>query len=152
MALTSVWTPSAQQCYSTTLSTFDCTYFVKNNLHSTVDTSAPCPFSDEICREESSNIRLDTGYIDIVTDLGVNVPQGESIQFRTVLQCAPLQTHGYTDYETTPAGNFTNYFYGPFLNGVQSQNATYISQSLSSQYPGQTWDTLSDDRRNMILR
>lgn len=143
---------SAQQCYSTTLSTFDCTYFVKNNLRSTVDSSAPCPFSEEICRDNSSNIRLDTGYIDSVTDLGMNMPQDESIQFRTVLQCAPLETRGYTGYKTTPTENFTQYYYGSFLYGPYDENATFTIQSLSSQYYSPEFNPQSKDDRNMIIR
>lgn len=143
---------SAQQCYSTTLSTFDCTYFVKNNLRGTVDSNAPCPFSDEICRSNSSNIILDSGYVDTVEDLGVNSPQDESIKFRTVLQCAPLETHGYTGTKTTPADNFTQYYYGLFLNGPDSQNATFTVESLDSQYYRQADNLQSGDGRNMILR
>lgn len=125
---------------------------MKNNLRATVDSSASCPFSDEICRTNSSNIILDSGYIDTVKDLGVNSPQDESVQFRTVLQCAPLETHGYTSTITTPADNFTQYYYGPFLNGPDIRNATFTVESLDSQYYRQADNPQSGDGRNVILR
>lgn len=149
--LTFIVVSSAQQCYSNTISTFDCTYFVKNNLHGTINGSASCPFSEEICRSNSSNIILDTGYIDSIEDLGMNSPQDESIKFRTVLQCAPLETHGYTSNKSTPTDNFTQYYYGSFLYGLNTQDATFTVESLDSQYLRQA-DNPQSGGRNMILR
>lgn len=143
LLLTSDFLPSAQQCYTDNLGVFDCTYFTKNNLPSKVDNSAPCPFPGEICRSDSSNILLDSGYIDSVKDQGMNGPKDESIQFRTVLHCAPLKTQGYVSNQATPANNYTQYHYGPLMDGstdgsgLENQNATITVESTYSQYAKQ---------------
>lgn len=96
-----------------------------------MDTQAACPFrNSSICRTNSSNIHLDSGYIDLNNDLGVNAPPDNNILFRTVLQCAPLETQGYTEAVEGLRDNFTTYYYGPFW-GV---DYTYMVESLDSQY------------------
>lgn len=125
---------SAQQCYQNTAGLFDCTNFVKNNLPAMVDNQAPCPFQDGICRSNSSNIRLDTGLIDIMDDLGINAPDDERIQFRTVLHCAPLETRGYSSEQSTSGGNITAYHYGYSFALPPFTNATYAIKSVQSQY------------------
>lgn len=124
----------AQQCYSTNSSSgiFDCTSFVRAKLPSMVDTQAPCPFADGLCRSDDANIRLDTGYIDSHHDLGMNAPQNERILFRAVLSCAPLSTEGFSTNITTETGNYTLYSYG---NSTAGQNYTYKVRSLEAQYP-----------------
>lgn len=96
---------------------------------------------------------LDTGYIDTVRDLGVNNPQDESIQFRTVLQCAPLETDGYTGSLATPTENYTQYYYGAFLNGPDILNSTFTVPTLDSQYFREDGNPQSGGAgMNMILR
>lgn len=127
----------AHQCYSTDStsnldSAFDCKYFVKDHLPSTVDNQAACPFDDSsICRSNSSNIRLDTGYLSLLNDLGVNAPPDQDILLRAVLHCAPLETQGYTESVNGLSDNFTTYNYGPHFHGP---NYTYMAKSLDSQY------------------
>ncbi|KAG6353543.1 hypothetical protein INS49_005505 [Diaporthe citri] len=124
----------AQQCYSANSSSgiFDCTSFVRANLRSTIDTEAPCPFANGLCRSDNANIRLDTGHIDSNDDLGMNSPEGERILFRSVLSCAPLSTEGFSTNLTTETGDFTLYDYG---NKTVGQNYTYRVRSLQEQYP-----------------
>lgn len=125
----------AQQCYSVNMSrAFECTTFVQPSLPSIVDYNAPCPFDNEICRSNSSNIHLDTGYIDCSQLLGINAPRSERILFRSTLSCAPLVTENYSENVTLPSGNFTRYYYGPSQN-PGNQNFTYQAPDLSSQYP-----------------
>lgn len=152
LPLISISTTSAQQCYTDSPGVFDCTHFVKNNLPSTVDVDAHCPFSDGICRSDTSNIMLDTGYIDSVRDLGINSPQDESIQFRAVLHCAPLKTQGYTIETSTPVENHTQYHYGPFLIGPERQNATEIVENLYTQYYSQAENQQRSQGKSFILR
>lgn len=124
----------AQQCYSTNSSSgvFDCTRFVKPRLPSTVDTQAPCPFGNGLCRSNNANIRLDTGYIDTHKDLGMNAPENRRMLFRTVLSCAPLLTAGFSTNVTTETGNYTTYNYG---NKTRGYNYTYMARSVQHQYP-----------------
>lgn len=129
----------AQQCYSSdSPGIFDCAHYTKDHLSSTIDTQAACPFrNSSICRSNSSNIHLDSGYIDLNKDLGVNAPPENNILFRAVLQCAPLETQGYTKPVEGLRDNFTTYNYGTSSFGTTS-NITYSVQNLDSQYNKQS--------------
>lgn len=121
----------AQQCYSTNTSgMFDCGTFVKARIPSSVDNQTPCPFAEGLCQSDA-NLRLDTGYIDSHKHFGLNAPPGERITFRTVLQCAPLVTEGFTNNTSNSAGNYTTYDYGPDASG---NNYTYNASSWDTQY------------------
>ncbi|KAJ0116553.1 hypothetical protein J7T55_007533 [Diaporthe amygdali] len=139
----------AQQCYSAdSPGMFDCAYFAKNHLPCTVDTQAACPFrSNSICRTNTSNIRLDTGYIDLSNDFGVNAPPDNNILFRAVLQCAPLETRGYTKPVEGPRDNFTAYNYGP----PNRANYTYMVESLDSQYNKQAGNMFRGTGSTFVL-
>lgn len=130
---------------------FDCTHFAKDHLSSTMDTQAACPFrNNSICRTNSSNIYLDSGYIDLSNDLGVNTPQDNNILFRAVLQCAPLETQGYAEPVEGPHDNFTAYNYGPALGGAL--NYTYMVESLDIQYNKQDGNAFSGKASSFILK
>lgn len=123
----------AQQCYSSdSPGIFDCTPFARSYLPSTVDTQAACPFrNSSICRTNTSNIRLDTGYIDLNKDLGINAAADNNILYRAVLQCAPLETQGYTEHVEGLRDNFTTYNYG---TSFEAYNYTYMVESVDEQY------------------
>ncbi|KAH8785389.1 hypothetical protein F5883DRAFT_708240 [Diaporthe sp. PMI_573] len=132
-----------QQCYSqNSTGITDCNYFVTQRLPGYIDTTAPCPFNDSICRSNSSNLELDTGFVDSHTHLGINAPPNERIFFRRKLQCAPLVTEGYN----SPNGNFTQYNYGhqwvstsqPGTEDRPYYNFTYEVESLDKQYERST--------------
>ncbi|KAG6366976.1 hypothetical protein INS49_001157 [Diaporthe citri] len=55
----------------------------------------------------------------------------ERIIFRTVFQCAPLVTEGYTENISTSGENYTAYYYGPDTSG---HNYTYKTSTLDAQY------------------
>ncbi|KAL9626407.1 MAG: hypothetical protein Q9164_007882 [Protoblastenia rupestris] len=75
-----------------------CSMFPKRNLpwKSTYNVACPFPGNDSVCRSDSTNIRLDTGYIDSNLDLGINTPPEYRFLLRTVVECAPLKTEGYS--------------------------------------------------------
>lgn len=107
-----------------------------------MDSQAACPFrNNSICRTNSSNIRLDTGYIDLNNDLGVNAPPDKNILLRAVLQCAPLETQGYTEPVQGPRDNFTAYDYGT----PARTNYTYMAESLDVQYNKQVGNPFRGD-------
>lgn len=123
----------AQQCYGTNTSgVFDCGTFAKARIPSSVDNQTACPFSKGLCRTDES-LRLDTGYIDSHEHLGVNAPFNERVIFRTVLQCAPLVTEGYTSDVSTPAENYTTYDYGRTSNSERNYT-TYRASNSDTQY------------------
>ncbi|KAI1416659.1 hypothetical protein F5Y13DRAFT_205494 [Hypoxylon sp. FL1857] len=89
----------AQQCYNTNSpGTLDCDKFESERLPTQVDYNATCPFKGQICRNATSNIHLDTGYVDSNKHLGLNTPEGQRFSWRYVLQCAPLKTEGYASH------------------------------------------------------
>lgn len=147
----------AQQCYCTpgpdTPGMFDCTSFATPNLPTIVNQKAPCPFQNGLCRSNDSNLVLDTGYIDTNKHLGINLPPGQNIQFRSVLQCAPLITEGHEWNATGVRENFTRYDYGQFYLGTP--NYTYEVQSLEYQYHGQDgskFSTIGDSLRLVSVK
>ncbi|KAJ2986767.1 hypothetical protein NUW58_g4872 [Xylaria curta] len=129
----------AQQCYSASETVADCinTAFVRRELATSVDRNASCPFDTTVCSSNSSNIRLDSGFIDSHFDLGVNAPPDQRFLFRTVLHCAPLTTTGYRSSHTRSDNQtLSRYHYGI----TAYQNFTY-------QYPtpGQAMAALDND-------
>ncbi|KAH8883740.1 hypothetical protein GQ53DRAFT_663302 [Thozetella sp. PMI_491] len=114
----------AQQCYSmNNTSVFDCNTFVVNALPGTVEMDAACPFQGNICGSNTSNIRLDTGYISTHTHFGLNAPENEAILFRHVFHCAPLMTDGYKNNSVGENTTYTRYYYGRAIGG-SGQNDT----------------------------
>lgn len=123
----------AQRCYSSNRSgILDCTSFVVDHIPSTVDTQAPCPFPGvDICRLQTSNLRLDTGLLDSSEVFGLNSPKSQRIFFRNVLECAPLVTESFAWNNSTSVNNYTVYNYGPSWTGL---NYTFQVETLDGQY------------------
>lgn len=114
-----------------------------------MDTQAACPFhNSSICRTNFSNIHLDSGYIDLNKDLGVNAPEDQNIHFRTVLQCAPLETEGYTESVVGLRDNYTTYNYGPFDN----VDYTYMIEDLDMQYNIQDENMLRGTANTFLVK
>jgi hypothetical protein len=133
----------AQQCYSVTdtsmLGVLDCSFFIAKSLNFTIDNNAACPFKNNICRSNNTNIMLDTGYINSALHLGLNASPEKSVRIRNVLQCAPLKTEGRTSEHLGTVLNYTKYYYGEqYLNtvNVSSVNYTLDVEDVKSQYIG----------------
>lgn len=124
----------AQQCYNTeSEGIFDCQGFVTERIPIFIDDQAECPFPHEVCRTNSSNLLLDTGFINTHDHLGINAPPSERLIFRSTLQCAPLVTAGFTSSYEGQARNYTLYNYG--ISGPGGKyNYTYKARSLEAQY------------------
>ncbi|KAI1362255.1 hypothetical protein F5Y08DRAFT_341803 [Xylaria arbuscula] len=103
----------AQQCYSNGGGgVLDCGRFVTKQVASKIDRTAACPFRNEICRNVSSNIRIDSDYLSSHDHFGLNSPPDNRLLWRYVYHCAPLVTKGYTSYINTSIGQATAYHYG----------------------------------------
>lgn len=124
----------AQQCYSNSSDRTDCDRLVESRLEGMVDMDAPCPFDDQICQSQSGNIRLDTGYVNSHSHLGLNSPEKQRVLWRNVLHCAPLTTDGFTSQEVTPLQNFTRYHLGSQNAPNSSIDYVHKAPSLESQY------------------
>lgn len=133
-----------QECYRTNQSTATpaCNKFVRSSLATlSKNTTANCPFQDQICRNPRSALRLDSGYIDSNDDLGLNAPKNERFAYRYVLNCAPLETKNYTSHVEGFGRGWDRYHYGmkflgPSNNRTASVNYTYETEDLDSQYIG----------------
>ncbi|KAJ3567655.1 hypothetical protein NPX13_g6693 [Xylaria arbuscula] len=130
----------ASQVYSPGSKTgvLESSVFVQRTLSTRMNNEAPCPFKDSLCRSNSSNLILDTGFIDFSHDLGLNLQPNRDILYRQVLHCAPLVTEGHTK-KTTLNGrsNYTTYSYGrsPFVTTAdENANYTFTVQDVESQY------------------
>ncbi|KAI0472517.1 hypothetical protein F4859DRAFT_522420 [Xylaria cf. heliscus] len=133
----------ASQVYSPGSKTgvFDSTVFVQRTLSTKTNNKAPCPFKDYLCRSNSSNLVLDSGFIDIGYDLGLNIQPDQSMLYRQILHCAPLVTEGRKK-KTTLNGhpNYTTYSYGgaPIIIPTnESINYTFTIKDNNSQYTPQ---------------
>lgn len=123
----------ALECYSSNgTGILDCATFVEGHLPGTVDDGAGCPFPGDICRNNNSNIILDSGYIDSREDFGWNTPDSEKIFFRATFHCAPLVTAGFTMNVSTALHNYTAYYYGSDLR--LGSNSTWEAGDLDAQY------------------
>ncbi|KAK8057806.1 hypothetical protein PG996_011743 [Apiospora saccharicola] len=75
----------AQQCYSNQSSgLLECSKFIANTISTAVaDHHAACPFRSDVCRNDSTNLRLDSGHISSDV-LGLNAPKDERMSLRVV--------------------------------------------------------------------
>ncbi|RYC65041.1 hypothetical protein CHU98_g1142 [Xylaria longipes] len=125
----------AQQCYSNnTAGTLDCGRFITKKLESFIDDKATCPFQNKMCRSNSRNIRIDSGYINSHEQLGHNYPAEDRMLARNVLHCAPITTTSLTSEVSTLGDNLTLYNYGSVLSPSGEKDYVFAAQSIKSQY------------------
>ncbi|KAI0407766.1 hypothetical protein F4802DRAFT_594707 [Xylaria palmicola] len=128
----------AQQCYAKSTGTLGCTGLLKDRIPSVVQFNATCPFDEDMCRTKTSNIFLDTGYINSHEHFGLNTPMGNRVLYRKTLQCAPLITEGYTTTKQSSAGNYTSYHHGFLVTGSLSNQSLldglYMIEDVKHQY------------------
>ncbi|KAI0448296.1 hypothetical protein F5B21DRAFT_522704 [Xylaria acuta] len=130
----------AAQCYSngTSPGMTGCSQLTMSRIVGNTDTQAPCPFNNTICREKSTNLRIDSGLLDSHIHFGVNAPPDQRIAWRNVVHCAPMVTEGYTSlyFNQNPDKSLdgsTLYHYGgyPF---AERNDYIFLARSLQSQY------------------
>ncbi|KAK8859427.1 hypothetical protein PGQ11_010161 [Apiospora arundinis] len=128
----------AQQCYTGQgINALDCSRFIVRGLpNNSPDGNAGCPFPSAICRDNATNLRLDSGYIDSNDHLGLNTPPDQRFSFRQVLSCAPLRTEGYTTTHKINNMSFVRYNYGrnAFSTNSTFENFTWSVPDLNFQY------------------
>ncbi|KAI8947772.1 hypothetical protein F4801DRAFT_605164 [Xylaria longipes] len=127
----------AQQCYSNGGGgggLLECSRFVKKQIIGNIDRKAACPFHTNLCRNRSSNLRIDSGYLSSHDHFGLNSPPDQRILLRNVYHCAPMVTKGYTSQSNTSFGEATLYHYGNFTSPIGVQDYVYAAKSLQTQY------------------
>ncbi|KAF2967835.1 hypothetical protein GQX73_g5752 [Xylaria multiplex] len=134
----------AQQCYSRGGGgLLDCNRFVTKQIIGNVDRHAACPFRSDLCRHNSSNIRIDSGYLSSYDHFGLNTSPDRRLLWRHVYHCAPMATTGYTSQINTSSGELTVYHYGnsTYTNG--SYDYIYAAKSIETQYSS-VWSDVSN--------
>ncbi|KAI0196351.1 hypothetical protein F4808DRAFT_474356 [Astrocystis sublimbata] len=132
----------AAQCYSNSsksaAGTTVCDQLTLRSILAHIDTQAPCPFDDTMCRDTSNNLRIDSGLLDSHAHFGLNSPPGERVKLRSILHCAPIITEGYTslyfnEFPDKSLDGSTLYHYGgyPF---AQRKDYAYLARPLREQY------------------
>ncbi|KAI0509524.1 hypothetical protein F5B22DRAFT_638000 [Xylaria bambusicola] len=124
----------AQQCYSNDSGgVLDCGRFVTKQIAGKIDKKAACPFRDDICRNASSNIRIDSDYLSSHDHFGLNTPPNNRLLWRYVYHCAPLVTEGYTSHINTSIGQATVYHYGNITGVDGDLDYIQVVKSLEAQ-------------------
>ncbi|KAK8093473.1 hypothetical protein PG997_000158 [Apiospora hydei] len=127
----------ASACYANqAANVFDCNRFIVGSLPTeTADGNAACPFASDVCRDNATNLRLDSGYIDSNDHMGLNAPQDQRIFFRMVLSCAPLSTRGYKTSHIQGNRTFVRYNYGNLIGANYNLfDYTYAVPDRETQY------------------
>jgi hypothetical protein len=118
----------ASRCYRNDSLAEDCPTFPRKNLAFNFTRNVACPFpgKERICRDAYGAVRLDSGYINGHSDLGINAAPQNRFLYRSVLECAPLLNQGYTRRDIPERRQsispVISYFYG---STAYYGNATY---------------------------
>ena len=85
-------------------------------------------------------MRLDTGLINSHFDLGINAPPEDRVEYRQVLECAPLRTDAFATFTTNRSEvqitsnfhtfeneQFIKFDYGP--NFVMNTSYTFVANN-----------------------
>lgn len=145
----------AQQCYEKDTNLASCQTFVKKRLVSQVNQNATCPFHPDMCRSQTGNIHIDTGFLDTHEDLGLNFPRSQRMQSRITTDCAPIVMEGYKKDIETPFKNqsdpsnlyfdlqTTSFYYGRFMVAQgEAREATYEYETQRHYLGGSTFTAI----------
>ena len=119
----------ARTCYDTNATGSQCGGMVSKSLtrYQKIYYDQPCPFEGDICLDpQKGAVQIDSGLLDTNLDMGLNSRRGNSVGYRRVTTCAPLQTKGYTVDRSAVSGELTGdvyrqYNYGKQLNGLDGE-------------------------------
>lgn len=124
-----------RQCYSASSNSSLCTRLVVPRMPWKMsDSTCPYPPQEDLCiRTNSTPMRLDTGFINSNRHLGMNSAPENSVDYRRVAQCSPMQANYIS---ISPTGRDISYYYGH--NGITESSRTYtyslLARSLINGY------------------
>ena len=140
----------ARACYGKIPDPLQCSKYARQSLSWSSNQNATCPFTPDLCfYGEKAAYAMDTGWLDSRSALGINAPKSDSIQYRKVTTCSPLQVkdhermHNNTDPEDGDLGDhlidyefgdnpgYSNYTFQYNLNGSVS-NTGYVLTCVSA--------------------
>lgn len=106
-------------CYRKSGSADSCRKFVRDILPVTVTSGIPCPFpgKNRICHSPTAALRLDSGFLNSHFDLGINSPPSSRFLYRTVNECAPIRSEGYTYSNSMKPPWSVHFLYGHYNQG-----------------------------------
>ncbi|KAI9707010.1 MAG: hypothetical protein M1820_004598 [Bogoriella megaspora] len=90
------------RCYSSESSTDDCSPTIVGRLPVMFNGNASCPFESAICHSNTTNLILESGYMNSHYDLGINSPVEHRFLYRVRQHCSPLVLDGYTTTRHVP--------------------------------------------------
>jgi len=101
-------------CYREPGSADSCRSFVRDTLPVTITRGIDCPFpgKERMCYTPTAALRLDSGFLNSHSDLGINSPPSSRYLYRTVNECAPIRSEGYTYTNTTTTPSSVHFLYG----------------------------------------
>ena len=123
-----------------------CNAYGRRLLEPIVTTSTKCLFDDSICLN-TTTVRMDSGFVHSLRDLGINSDPADSVSFRKVVECAPISTEGFSKTcsdknltsdvsryltsidQSVEGSRYTAFFYGPSM--WSETNATFIFNNAS---------------------
>ncbi|KIX99960.1 uncharacterized protein Z520_04598 [Fonsecaea multimorphosa CBS 102226] len=125
----------ARECYGGSVSSTTCNTYMHQQLKWSEDRNANCPFESGMCLlGDTAALKLDTGYIDSHTVLGINSPKRDRIDYRRVTTCAPLNTSGRIQPNKISGTSiiYYDYDFGP----TSSSNVTWTYFEVFSSLGG----------------
>ncbi|KAF2108812.1 hypothetical protein BDV96DRAFT_670390 [Lophiotrema nucula] len=117
----------ALTCYGNYTLAESCRTFVQPNLSNQLTRESACPFpgKDRICRSSFGAIRLDSGFIDSHSQLGINASPGSRFLYRSVKECAPILNEGYTKSYGNASSAIMDFSYGPVRTPIVATDWTF---------------------------
>lgn len=123
-----------------------CKIFARPKLSYLAERNASCPFTSEMCKQNTGNLQLDSGYLDSFDDLGMNTEP--RFLFRHMIHCAPLKTDGFTEIYTDPQSPSTQYV--RYNYGETNDTRAFLYETpLDSTIPENVYDRLKGDYRTL---
>ncbi|OQV03334.1 hypothetical protein CLAIMM_08386 [Cladophialophora immunda] len=110
----------ARDCYGGSTSSTTCNTYMRQQIRWSEDQNATCPFKSGTCLlGDTAALKLDTGYIESHTVLGINSRGRDRINYRRVTTCAPLSTSGRIQPNKVSGTSiiYYDYDFGPLSSG-----------------------------------
>ncbi len=126
----------ARSCYAEQSSpqSSPCDFLATKRIDSSVNESANCPFSENLCGAGSA-LQIDTGYVNSDQVLGINAPPNNQVWFRYISTWTPIVAANFTspwlDLTNTSVDGekWRTYYFGP----TQYANYTFYFSNYSAR-------------------
>ncbi|KAI9885824.1 MAG: hypothetical protein M1823_002354 [Watsoniomyces obsoletus] len=135
-----------QLCYDNPRNTPACNRFVRPSISWKKDVNATCPFDPALCLlGNRTSMSMDTGYLDSLTDFGINLRPSDRVIYRRVTTCAPIRLGRHVALEnvTFPGWPQPKTFLRFYLGGMRGYyNYTY-QYNMDAVLAGGSYDLVA---------